>query len=53
MTTELRGSFHTELDEVRDLIVALAAHVTEAIPRATEALMSNDLELARSVIVFD
>ena len=29
---ELRGSFHEELDAVRDLIVTLAAHVTEAIP---------------------
>lgn len=53
MNTELRGGFHTELDTVRDLIVALAAHVTEAIPRATESLLSNDLELAQSVIEHD
>ena len=50
---ELRGSFHEELDAVRDAIVTLAAHVTEAIPRATEALIENDLELAQEVIHHD
>ncbi len=50
---ELRGNFHEELDAVRDLIVTLAAHVTEAIPRATEALIDNDLQLAQEVIQRD
>jgi len=50
---ELRGNFHEELDAVRDTIVTLAAHVTEAIPRATDALIDNDLEKAQSVIAHD
>lgn len=50
---ELRGSFHEELDVVRDKIVTLAAHVTEAIPRSTEALIGNNLELAQEVIQHD
>ncbi len=50
---ELRGNFHEELGAVRDLIVTLAAHVTEAIPRATQALIDNDLELAQKVIQHD
>lgn len=50
---ELRGGFHNELDEIRNAIVTLAAHVTEAIPRATEALLENDLELAQEVIEGD
>ncbi len=48
--TELRHSFHDELDQIRDTVVTLAAHVTEAIPRATEALIENNLELAQEVI---
>lgn len=50
---ELRGNFHEELDQVRDTIVTLAAHVTEAIPRATEALVENNLALAQEVIQRD
>ncbi|MFT7474406.1 MAG: phosphate transport system protein [Verrucomicrobiales bacterium] len=50
---ELRGNFHVELDAVRDTIVTLAAHVTEAIPRATEALINNNLEVAQDVIQHD
>ena len=50
---ELRGNFHEELDAVRDSIVMLAAHVTEAIPRATDALINNDLERAQEVIAHD
>lgn len=50
---ELRGNFHEELDGVRDMIVTLAAHVTEAIPRATEALIANNLELAQQLISHD
>lgn len=50
---ELRGNFHDELAAVRDMIVTLAANVTEAIPRATEALIDNNLELAQQVIQHD
>ena len=50
---ELRGNFHEELDLVRDTIVTLAANVTEAIPRATEALIDNNLEMAQQVIERD
>lgn len=50
---ELRHSFHDELDQIRDTVVTLAAHVTEAIPRATEALIENNLELAQEVIQGD
>ncbi len=50
---ELRGNFHEELDIVRDQLVTLAAHVSEAVPRATEALIDNNLELAQSVISRD
>ena len=53
MQIELRGNFHEELNVVRDTIVTLAAHVTEAIPRATDALINNDLELAQQVITHD
>lgn len=53
MQNELRGNFHEELDIVRDTIVTLAAHVTEAIPRATDALINNDLETAQDVIAHD
>jgi len=50
---ELRGNFHEELHAVRDQIVTLAAYVTEAIPRATAALIDNNLELAQEVIQHD
>lgn len=53
MQNELRGNFHVELDAVRDMIVTLAAHVTEAIPRATEALIENNLEMAQQIISHD
>ena len=51
--TDLRGHFHIELDGIRDTIVELAAHVTEAIPKATEALIENNLERAQQVIQGD
>ena len=41
---ELRKSFHHELDEVRLSLARLAASVIEAIPRATNVLLSGDLE---------
>jgi phosphate transport system protein len=50
---ENRRSFHHELEDIRDRIVRLAAMVTEAIPRATEVLLSGDLHAARSLIEDD
>lgn len=47
---ELRLTFHEELDGIRDDMIRLAAHVSEAVQGATEALIANDLELAQSVI---
>lgn len=47
---ELRLTFHEELDGIRDDMIRLAAHVSEAVQKSTEALVGNDLELAQSVI---
>ena len=51
--SDLRMNYHEELEAVRNTIVTLAAHVTEAIPRATDALINNNLELAQEVISHD
>lgn len=50
---ELRKSFHEELDEIQAGIVRMAALVTEAVPRATEALLESNLELAQQLITND
>jgi phosphate transport system protein len=50
---EQRRTFHQELDEIRDDIVRLAALATEFIPRGTEALLTNDLRAAQSLIEDD
>lgn len=50
MHEEARKSFHAQLDDVRDQIVQLAAGATEALPRATEALLAGDLVGAQAVI---
>ena len=47
---ELRKSFHHELEEVRAELVYLAAFVTESIPRATDILLTGDLEGADLII---
>lgn len=47
---DLRGVLGTELDEIRREIVLLAAHVTDAIPAATEALLSRDAGAAQQII---
>ena len=47
---EIRHSFHSELDEIMRDITRLAAFVTEAIPRGTEALLANDLQTAQEII---
>ena len=50
---ELRSEFHQELDEIQAGIAALSAGVTELIPRATEVLLSMDLEAAEYLILGD
>ena len=50
---DLRPSFHHELDEIRAEIAKLSAKVTENIPRATEILLSQDLEGAEYMILGD
>jgi hypothetical protein len=37
---DLRSEFHRHLDDLRDRIAALAAIVTENVPRATEILLT-------------
>jgi len=51
--TDVRRSFHQELDEIRDDIVRLAAMVTEFIPRGTDVLLANDLKGAQALIEAD
>ncbi|WP_436793522.1 phosphate signaling complex protein PhoU [Actinospongicola halichondriae] len=50
---ELRPGFHGELDAVMRDITRLAAHVTEAIPRGTQALLDGDLQAAQAMIDHD
>ena len=42
--SELRASFHAELDNIKAELVRIAASVTEAIPRATQILLDQDLD---------
>jgi phosphate transport system protein len=51
--TEVRRTFHQELDHIKGDIVRLAAMVTECIPRGTDVLLSNDLQGAQSLIEDD
>lgn len=53
MAREARTSFHAELAEITREILLLAAHVTESIPRATEALLTDDVTMAQEVIDHD
>ena len=53
MTDELRKSFHSELDDIREDITRLAASVIEAIPRATQVLLDGDLEGADYLLLAD
>ena len=50
---DLRTRFHHALDEIRSEIASLGATVTENIPRATEILLSQDLEGAEYMILAD
>jgi phosphate transport system protein len=51
--SDLRSSYHEEIDEVRSQIVRLAGSVIEAIPRATSILLDGDLEGAEYMISSD
>ena len=53
MNQTLRTEFHDELDEIQQGIARLSAGVTELVPRATEILLSMDLEGAEYVILGD
>jgi phosphate transport system protein len=50
---DIRTAFHKELDEIRSEIARLGATVTENIPRATEILLTQDLEGAEYLILAD
>ncbi len=50
---ETRKTFHHELDAIMRETVRLAGHVTEGIPRGTEALLSGDLQAAQEIIDHD
>ena len=53
MTEELRAEFHDQLGQIRDGIARLSAGVTELVPRATEILLSGDLEGAEYLVLGD
>lgn len=53
MTEELRKGFHGDLDDIKSTVIRMAAIVTEAIPRGTEALLNNDLKAAQQMIEED
>lgn len=47
---DTRRTFHEQLDEITRDITRLAGYVSESIPKGTEALLSNDLQLAQEII---
>ena len=53
MAVEIRRNFHLALDDVRHDIVRLAGMVTEALGKATEALLAGDLRVAEQIITND
>lgn len=53
MAQELRLEFHEELEQIRTGIARMSAGVTELIPRATEILLTGDLEAAEHLISGD
>ena len=50
MSHELRTEYHEQLDAIRAEVVRMCAIVTEMIPRATDAFLSNDLGAAQRLI---
>jgi phosphate transport system protein len=53
MATEIRTTFHQELDQLRDDMIRLAGMVTEALAAGTAALLSGDLQAAERLIAGD
>ena len=53
MAIEIRKSFHQSLDEVSNDIVRMAGMVTEALGKATQALLAGDLTVAEEIIRSD
>jgi phosphate transport system protein len=53
MTDELRSEFHQELSEIQVGIAGMSAGVTELVPRATDILLTMDLEGAEYMILGD
>jgi phosphate transport system protein len=51
--TDIRQTFHQQLDVVKGDVARLAAMVTDVIPRGTQVLLTGDLELAQSLIEHD
>ncbi len=51
--TALRSEFHQQLDEIQHGIARMSAGVTELVPRATDVLLSMDLEAAEYIILGD
>jgi phosphate transport system protein len=50
---ELRSEFHLQLEEIQAGIARMSAGVTELVPRATDVLLSMDLEAAEYMILGD
>lgn len=50
---ELRSTFHKEIEEIRQEVLALGKSVIEAIPRATAVLLNSDLEGADYLLQAD
>lgn len=53
MSDQLRPEFHQQLDEIQTGIARMSAGVTELVPRATEILLTMDLEGAEYLILGD
>jgi phosphate transport system protein len=51
--TDIRKSFHQQLDEIKHDIVRMAAMVTETVPRGTAVLLDGDLHGAQELIEND
>ena len=50
MATEIRKTFHQELDQLRDDMIRLAGMVTEMLAAGTAALLAGDLQAAEELI---
>ncbi len=50
MSEQTRRSFHVEIEETSELVVQLAARASDAVARATDALLRYDLAEAQHVI---